>query len=301
MTVIVDEGEARETFAQALDLFDDGAYTKALHLLEAVLRWAVEQDRSEQEAIARFFLGQILAGADEMEGARTQLTTAHDRFRELGDSAGQARARLELGELAYLERHYDLAVKHFERVLEVLDDAEESEAHAMACARLGAIAAEEDDLEGAYRYYEQALAYHKVAGDTLSAANTTLEFASVLQTRDPERSRRLFERGRDLAQRAGSDYLTSMALHGLGVLHANAEEWKEAQQAYQAALELKERCDDREGEIFTYLALGAAERELGHGHSAHSAWQRALALAEAEEMKDVANAARLLLQESQFE
>lgn len=294
--MIRDAQQAEATLSRAVDLFNDEHLDDALPLFEESLSWYSDQKDKENEAIVHFFIGQILTASEDIEAARTEITVAHSLFRELGDDVGRARMRLELGELAYWEQHYDIATKHFQRVIETLSDAEAPDVLAMAHARLGAIFTEEDNLDVAQKHYTSALNLYDQTGDTFSAANTLIELASAVQEEEPERARRLFERGRDLAQSNGSDYLASMALHGIGVLHADAEEWGEAIQSYKIALELKQRCDDHEGEIFTLLALGAAQRELDYEHSARESWKKALRLAQAQDLDDVADVARTLLE-----
>lgn len=293
--MISNERQAQATLTQAVDLFNEENLDDALPLFEQSLQWYKDQHDKANEAIVHFFIGQILAAADDIEAARSEITTAHALFRDLGDDVGRARMRLELGELAYWEQHYDIANRHFERVVELLSGTDAEDVLAMAHARLGAIFTEEENLSAAREHYTAALDLYDHTGDTFSAANTLIELASAIQEEQPARARRLFERGRDLAQSAGSDYLASMALHGLGVLHADAEEWSDAVQSYKIALELKQRCDDHEGEIFTLLALGAAQRELQHDHSARQTWKKALRLAQEQDLDDVAEVARTLL------
>lgn len=294
--MISDEQQAQRTLTQAVDLFNEKKLDDALPLFEQSLEWYEDQKDEENEAIVHFFIGQIFAAADDIEGARAEITAAHSLFQDIGDDVGRARMRLELGELAYWEQHYDIATRHFGRVVDVLTDNDAKDVLAMAHARLGAIFTERENLGTAQEHYTTALNLYDQTGDTFSAANTLLELASVVQEEEPARARRLFERGRDLAQSAGSDYLASMALHGLGVLHADAEEWDEAVRSYKIALELKQRCDDHEGEIFTLLALGAAQRELGHEHTARQSWKKALRLAREQDLDDVADVARTLLE-----
>lgn len=293
--MISDERQAQATLTQAVDLFNAENLDDALPLFEQSLEWYKDQKDKENEAIVHFFIGQILAASDDIQAARSEITTAHSLFRDIGDDIGRARMRLELGELAYWEQHYDIATRHFERVVDVLTDTDAEDVLAMAHARLGAIFTEQDNPSGAQEHYSIALDLYDRTGDTFSAANTLIEFASIIQEEEPARARRLFERGRDLAQSTGSDYLASMALHGLGVLHADAEEWGDAVQSYKIALELKQRCADHEGEIFTLLALGAAQQEIGHEHSARESWKKALRLAKEQNLDDVANVARTLL------
>lgn len=294
--MIRDGRQAQATLTQAIDLFNEDNLDDALPLFEQSLEWYQDQKDAENEAIVHFFIGQILAAGDDIEAARSEITTAHSLFRDLGDDVGRARMRLELGELAYWEQHYDIATRHFGRVVELLTDANAEDVLAMAHARLGAIFTEQENVGTAQEHYTAALNLYDRTGDTFSAANTLIELASAIQEEEPARARRLFERGRDLAQSAGSDYLASMALHGLGVLHADAEEWGDAVQSYKIALELKQRCDDHEGEIFTLLALGAAQQELGHEHTARQSWKKALRLAREQDLGDVANVARTLLE-----
>lgn len=247
----------------------------------------------------RLLIGRSAFELDDIERAREELTLAYDLFREKGNTAGQARVRLELGELAFWQEQYDLAKRHYQRALSLLDGVDPEgmeDVLALAHLRLGTIAFEEEEIEAAQDHYRQAIDLFVQLDDSLSAANALIELATCLQIEDPAQARQLFERGLALAQQAGDDYLTSVALHGLGVLAAEQGQWRQALSCYRQALELQERCGDQEGQIFTYLALGIAEQELGHTRKARAAWKRALRLAEKEELEDVTLVVQALLE-----
>jgi len=276
---------AQTLFLQAMDALQDDAYEKAADLLYSALLTAA----------IHLVLGQINADMGDIEQARTHLAIAHDIYRDRNDSIGRARVRLELGELAFWEEQYSIAQKHYERVLDLLDHDQECEAQAIALMRLGAIAFEEDEIDQAYTFYERSLKIFEELGDTLSAAGAVLELANTLQSENPSKSERLFRKGFTLANEAGSNYLASLAAHGLGVLAADRGNWQQALTYYRTAIDLKIRCGDHEGLIFTYLAIGAAEREQGDETAAHRAWKRAAELAHHEGMNEVEDIARALI------
>ncbi len=276
-------------------------YEEAIQCFEEGLKLATEQRYQELEASFRLLIGQSAFELDDITRAREELVQAYELFRAVDDPIGQARARLELGELAFWNEQYDLAQRHYQRVLDLLaevnPDETTSEILALAHVRLGAIAFEEEEkLEAAQAHYQQAFTYYVQIDEPLNAANVVIELASNLQLEDPEQARHFFEEGKALAQQAGDDYLASIALHGLGVLAADQGRWSEALSWYRQALELKERCGDQEGQVFTYLALGVAERELGHQREARAAWQRALRLAKQEDLEDVALVVQALIE-----
>lgn len=290
--------DAQTLFLQAMDALQDDAYEEATDLLYAALEHlqnASDAPDLSFTATIHLLLGQISADMGDIEQAREHLAMAHDLYRERNDPIGRARVRLELGELAFWEEQYGVAQKHYQRVLELLDDDQELEAQAMALMRLGAIAFEEDEIDQAHTYYERSLRLFEQLGDTLSAAGTTIELANILQSEKPDAAEQLFLKGYALANEAGSNYLASLAAHGLGVLAADRGDWQQARDHYRTAIDLKIRCGDHEGQIFTYLALGTAERELGHEAAARRAWQRAAELARREGMDEVEEIVQALM------
>lgn len=289
----------QRAFQTGSEHFQREEFELAIEWFEKALEIAVEQQSRETEAILRLLIGRSAFELDDIGRAREELTLAHDLFREEGNTAGQARARLELGELAFWQEQYELAQRHYRRALSLLDGVDPQgveDVLALAHLRLGTIAFEEEELEAAQSHYRQAVDLFIQLDDSLSAANALIELATCLQIEDPAQARQFFERGMALAQQAGDDYLTSVALHGLGVLAAEEGRWHQALSYYRQALELQERCGDQEGQIFTYLALGIAEQELGHARKAHTAWKRALRLAEKEELEDVVLVVQALLE-----
>jgi tetratricopeptide (TPR) repeat protein len=284
--------EALELFQRALDHYDQDEYGAALPLFEQSL--ALNHTLANLEAVAmiHLYIGQVTIALDDPERARREFTAAYNLLRDLGDKAGQAQALLELGELALEMGDHVAAEAHFREVVALLAGDIDAGALARAHTRLGHLAFERDDLLAARRHYEQALGYYDQTGDVVGTAGVTIELANCLQEEDPDRSRRLFETGRDLAQSAGNDYLASVAIHGLGVLYAESDDWEAARRCYQTALDLKERVDDRLGQAFAYLALGAAEQALGRISAARSAWQVATTLAEEEGLDQIAALAR---------
>ncbi len=290
--------DARTLFLQAMDALQDDAYEKAADLLYSALNHLQHADDAPNlalKAAIHLMLGQLNADMDEIAQAREHLAIAHELYREFNDPIGRARVRLELGEIAFWEEQYTIAQKHYERVLALLDHDQEREAQAMALMRLGAIAFEEDEIDRAYTFYERSLKIFEELGDTLSAAGAILELANTLQSEKPAEAERLFLKGFTLANEAGSNYLASLASHGLGVLAADRGDWRQALDYYRTAIDLKNRCGDHEGLIFTYLALGTAERELGDETAAQRAWEQAAELARREGMNEVEDIAKALM------
>lgn len=289
--------DAQTLFIQAMDALQDDAYEEAMELLYAALDEMQNTPESDRTFLAtlHLVLGQVNADVDEIEQAREHLTIAHDLYRDLDDPVGRALVRLELGELAFWEEQYTVAQKHYQRVLELLDDGQELEAQAMALMRLGAIAFEEDEIELVRSYYERSLRLFEALGDMLSAAGVVIELANALQNETPAEAEALFQKGYTLAKEAGSNYLASLAAHGLGVLAANRGDWQQARDYYHQALDLKIISGDYEGQIFTYLALGAAERELGNETEARRLWKRAVELARREGMEEIEDIAQALI------
>ncbi|GEM_PF-3716264 len=289
---------AQRAFQAGIEHFKREEYDEAIACFERSLAWATSQESRELEAHLRLLIGRSAFELDDVPRAREELALALEGFRQLQDTEGQVQARLELGELAFWHEQYELARRHYRRALELLNTVtpEDEEKLALIHLRLGAIAFEEEEVEAAHAHYRRALACYRRLGDTLSAANLLIELANNVQLEDPEQAREFFEQGRQLAQEAGDDYLTSLALHGLGVLAADGGRWDEALSWYHQALTLKEHCGDREGQIFTYLALGAAYREMGQADQTRAAWRKALRLAEQEELDDIVVVVRALIE-----
>lgn len=286
------EQEAYRLFRRAVEAYEEDEYPAALPLFEHSLALNRALGNLEAAAAIHLYLGQIAIALDDPGRAQREFSSAYDILGHLGDRAGQGRARLELGELMLDLGEVGVGEKHFREALDLLCGTGESSSLAHAYTRLGHLAFEQQDRAAARNLYEQALVYYERAEDTLGVAGATVELANCLEHEDPERARRLFQVGRDLAQSVGNDYLASVAVHGLGVLHADAGEWAAARRFYQTALDLKKRVEDREGQAFTYLALAAAEEALDHLSAAQAAWRIAAELAEEQGLVELAALAR---------
>jgi tetratricopeptide (TPR) repeat protein len=297
VTSLSEEREAFILFRRAVELYESERLAEALPLFEQSRDLNQAQGNAEGGAIIAMYLGQIHAGLDAFDRASHEFQTAYQAMQVLGDRSGQARALLELAELAAWRGEPAQAKRLLVQALDLLGNKYDADAQAQAHTRLGFLAFDDEAYDQARQHYEQALKLFDQTGDRLGAAGAMIELANILQAEEPERAKRLFEHGRDVAQSVGNDYLASVALHGMGTIYADQGEWPTARRYYQIALELKARIADDAGQAATYLLLGAAEQGIGNLVAARNAWQRALDLAQTHHLTAVAEMAQTELSE----
>ncbi len=157
-------------------------------------------------------------------------------FRRLGDDAGQAKTHLNLGCLAWLEDHVDLARAHFVSALDAACSAGSASLECMAAFNLGEALLDLGAIDEACVHYERSLA---------------------------------------LARRLEYAVYDASSLASLGIVHHLRGDLTAAAQAYRGTLaHLRERPDALiEGALHAALVLVAHEAKTGDVafHLAHAA------------------------------
>ncbi len=166
--------EAHESFREALRLFEQLGET------DSVLR--------VRHNIARTHIDQ-----EEHEEARVVLEENRDTFERLGDNVGLARTLRDLGLVLEELDEQEAALQHYERGLELLQQAKD-EAEAKAERRpwvalsMGQIYAAQEEFDRAENAFEQAVQEAQDLGDAPVAADAAFHLA-LLAMREAEAER----------------------------------------------------------------------------------------------------------------
>ena len=189
-----------------------------------------------------------LIAADEIleQGERAELSgdlpaaiAAYEIVDEQGAPRAAAQASFRLGRVSWRQGRYDAALTAFERARSLALQLDEHELSARSENGIGAVHYARGEYRQARTWYSQALTR---TTDTTIRARIHLNLgviANIEGNLEDARanyveSRRVFSEARDVEGEA-------LALHNVGMLHADLAEWNEADIAYRSCLELFEQ------------------------------------------------------------
>lgn len=196
-------------------------------------------DRAGQ-AIALRALGQATATTGDYPGARVHLSEALDRYRDLGDPAGQAQIHGDLSVMYGLQDTYSQALHHATVALRISRDAGLPE-QANALNSIGWYHAQLGDYQQALATCQQALALHREFASTFGQA-TTLDSIGYAHHHLGNHAAAIehFQQAADLHARLGSRWQLTQTLTRLGDAHLTAGNRGQAAAAWRQALGILE-------------------------------------------------------------
>lgn len=199
--------------------------------------------------------------AAELRGDHVAAAAAYKRALSTTDQRLIGEATFRLGRVAWRQGRLDDAAEMYERARTIASEVKDDELRAAAENGIGSVHCQRSALT-------QARASFRVALDlTQSPAlrgriQVNLGVLATLEG-DAASARELYQRGAQAFQLANDDAGLALALHNLGLLHADAREWPEADEAFERCLALAERTGDRQlvGAVLLNQAELACARE----------------------------------------
>ncbi len=225
------------------------------------------------------------AAAGEAAELRGDYDTAAAAYQVLADSAAAdeaAEGHFRLGCLAWRQHQFDEALAEYERTRELAQRVGRTDLEARAHNGTGAV-------HYARGEYAQAGASYRVAAsltDDLVLRGRFLLNLGVLANiqGDLAGAAQSYTRACALFREHGDHASEALALHNLGMLHADLEEWDEADDAYRQALALFEAQDNRA--MIANVLVNRCEVLIARGFLSEAVRQCQLATAIYDELGD---------------
>ncbi len=197
-----------------------------------------------------------------------------------GDLAGQAAARLSLGDVHGRQGRYDEAIAHYRRALELNRACGWTDGESAALGNLGNVYWWAGRLPEAADHYAQALALAEATGRVAGQAVNLGNLGAVYwDLGDLERSADHHRRALDLDRALHSPLGEAVDLGNLGRVRLEQGRVDEALADLERALVLHREIGDRSGEAETLRMLAEAHRAAGRGGRATDLAEQAVRLA----------------------
>lgn len=208
---------------------------------------------------------------------------AYDDARRLDDDDRAQRARLTLGDLAYLGGRYDEARSHYTAAAESSTEPR----RLRALQRLGALEGMRGDVRAAVEHHRQALALARRRNDLpLVATLLNSVGADTERLGDYAAASRDFQRAGEAARRVGDRRTGAIALSNAALTQANLGELATALATAGRALEVARPLGVDRSAAMARFVHGYASRRLGRASAARDD------LAEAVRLREAANDVR---------
>lgn len=156
----------------------------------------------------------------------------------------RAQARLHLGRVAWRQGQTDRALALCEEARVLAIRMHDTQLRAQVENAIGVVYVSRGEYEQARAAYGVALA---LSTDQIIRAKAALNLGVIANIQGQyERARRRYHESRTLFSSASDDRGEALALHNLGMLHADLAEWDEAEEAFDRALKLFESHGNRQ-------------------------------------------------------
>ncbi len=210
--------------------------------------------------------------------ALVDFNAARDRYRTLGDRAGEMKALIEIAVTEnYLSRPEALgAAQQAERMAREIDDRP---ALARVLRVLASVHALAGNLDAAAQSVEQATDINQAIGNRRAEARS-LNYTAVLYRRlgDVETAIELYERAMPLALATQDRALEATLLNNLGVAYASLGEYEKALGVYERSLAQARAANDGRRQSDALGHLGGFQLRIGNYTKARELRLQALAL-----------------------
>ncbi len=253
--------------------------------------WRLRQARVMTTIAER--LEQLLGGADAPSTLR-RLESEHDNLRaalaflhERGEGELELRLAASLALFWRVRAHLGEGRMWLEAALATAGDVPAA-VRARATSNAGRLAYRVGDYARARTLHHEALALARAAGDLRAVGQSLSDLAGVaLAEDDVDRAYALYSEGADTLRETGHDVRLGTVLGNLAGIRLARGDAQGARTLAEEALELQERTGDKEGRVFTYLALARTETHEGRAAEAAEALRRALVLIDELEYREV--------------
>lgn len=281
---VPDLTELRASAIKAHILIYQGRLSEAEEVLQS------SEDKIDDETnlkdTAEFGLAktELLYWRGEYEAAEKQLQNVLGIYRIKGDGFGQARALSVLGRIYRRQGQYELAKKHLDEALDVIEaqtDVDTDFLIGMISFNLGVIHHQLGELGQAESLYNKAIKLLKKTEDGRYYAGVLNSYAILL------RAKGRYNEAAELFQKAIHYFSESAVFDDLGHATNNLAytyirlgNYKAAADLLQESLELRRRATDIAGESMTLELMGVLHLEQGRLEEARQVLYSAIQLAE---------------------
>ncbi|MBI2568308.1 MAG: tetratricopeptide repeat protein [Candidatus Schekmanbacteria bacterium] len=218
----------------------------------------------EAEALHR--LGKMHLDAGDLAGSSRHQAAALKIWEEIADRSGQARAWLEMAQIALDRGDAEEAMALCTRARDHCRGAGDDRHEGIALAYAGIIAHDQADYAAAEQYSREALAIHTRIGDRRGSGNTLNNLALVLA----EMGRRgealaLYEEALQTHRAVGHRLSEGTTLANMARLLGEAGEVGRARHLFRESLRIQKETANHANRGFTFFDLAVLERRAGTG------------------------------------
>jgi tetratricopeptide (TPR) repeat protein len=188
---------------------------------------------------------QLAQGGDaEGRGDFTEAVAAYTAALQDPDPHVVAEAHFRLGRAAWRQARYDDAIRLYERAIALAAQLGDPLIQASALNGIGAVHCERGEYAQARARYQAAL---DLAGDSPLRGKILLNLGVILNIEgDWPAALDLYRRAADTFAGVGDEVSQALALHNMGMVHADGRQWDEADRAFASCLEICDRHGDRQ-------------------------------------------------------
>jgi tetratricopeptide (TPR) repeat protein len=202
-------------------------------------------------------------------------------------------AWFDLGRVAASLFFRHAAEEYFEKSARLAEEMGDRLRESHAWFSLGSLRRDDEDWDGAFRFFESALHAQQACERSAFAADIMTNLAYACRQRgDLSSAEKYYSQA--IIQLGGDDWQgKACAHHSLGEIYSLKGNLQDAEKCYEKSLLLREKAGDREGVVSSLVALASIHQLTGKARKVQSCLEKARHLQE--ECGEKASAARMRL------
>ena len=269
-------GETLSNLAQVS--YEKGNFLKSSKQLEEALE-VLKNDR-KGAAKVHLFMGYIAGGIGDMERALTEITRAHDLYKETNNNVGEGLALVTLG-LWHSSKQPETAIGLHKEAIEIFRSIGDRHSEAIALNAVGQSYENLRDNALALNSYQQALQLFESIGALDGVSVSTFKIATVHQlNKHFDLALLYFDRCLKVSRAAAKLRQEAQALNEIATIYVQQGFSERAAEQYKKILKFYETIGDLRGQSTALNAYGDFLLESGEKRKALEVYGQALPLSE---------------------
>jgi tetratricopeptide (TPR) repeat protein len=237
-----------------------GAWTDIMELWAAASLYASDE---RNRAAARQNMGIYMQRRGDWERALAEYRACLAIMEKLGDFAGVANSRGQIGRVYHDQREWEKALSEYRASLEIAEKIRYVAGVAKSRHNIGVVYQDGGKWEEALAEYRASLEIAEKLGDVAGVAKSRHEIGMVYQALGEwERALSEYRASLEIAEKLGDVAGAAKSRHEIGRVYQKQGEWEKALTEYRTSLEIAEKIGDKRGVAETHGQMGLLYKEI---------------------------------------
>lgn len=286
--IINNVDQALESYHDFTEIYPDDpeGYYNLGFTYASISEWDLAAENFEQAlrldskfGAARFELGKVLIGKNDLEAALAELGRVLDYYREIGSREGEATVLNAIGVVHRRRNEFEQAISYFEISIKIKEELGDKRGIAASLGNLGLVYMTMGESDSAFEVLQRSLAIKREIGDQLGTSTALNKIGQIYQSRGKyDEALTYFERSYEIRKDLGVKHLMASSLSDMATIYVYTGQYEKASQVDSMVLALRMEIGDVRGEAQSLGNIAGGLRIRGRLEEASVCLRRALTI-----------------------